>query len=193
MSVSLKGQFLIATPSMGDKRFFESLIYVIDHNEEGAMGLVVNHLLEGMQFFDILKEMKLGKKDELINIPTKIKTQKILRGGPVEKGRGFVLHSKDYSQDDNSFFISDEIGMTATRDILKAIAFGTPPQKSLFALGYCGWGKGQLENELKKNGWLITPYCEDLLFGTPFEKRYDLALSKLGANRASLSTTYGNA
>jgi len=193
LSISLKGQFLIAMPSMGDKRFLESLIYIIDHNEEGAMGLVVNNPMQGMQFLDILREMKLGEEDKLINLSPKIQEREILAGGPVEKGRGFVLHSKDYSQKNNSLSINDEISMSATSDVLKAIAFGTPPKKNLFALGYCGWSPMQLEGELKNNGWLITPHTSELLFEIPYNERYDFALSQIGATRASLSFTAGNA
>ncbi len=193
MPASLKGQFLIATPSMGDKRFFETIIYMIDHNKDGAMGLVINIPMHDMQFSDVLKEMKLGKKEELINLSPDIQTRAVLAGGPVDKSRGFVLHSKDYMQKDNSFSINDEISMTATSDVLKAIAFGKPPKKSLFALGYCGWSAMQLENELKNNGWLITPFTSALLFNIPLEERYDFALAQIGATRASLSPTFGNA
>jgi putative transcriptional regulator len=178
---------------MGDKRFFEGLIYIVDHNESGAMGLVINHQMQEMVFYDILKEMQLGEKEELILISEKILNQKVLRGGPVEKGRGFVLHSPDYSQKDNSFPINEEISMTATTDILKAIAFGPSPKNTLFALGYCGWSEGQLENEIKNNGWLISPYSKELIFEIPIDKKYNFALSQIGANRASLSPTSGNA
>jgi putative transcriptional regulator len=107
--------------------------------------------------------------------------------------RGFVLHSPDYFRDGNSYIVSDEVYLTATLDVLKAIAFRNAPAEALFALGYCGWGAGQLEGEIGRNGWLTVPFSRDLLFDTPIEQRYDAALGKLGITRASLSSTAGNA
>ena len=117
----------------------------------------------------------------------------MLRGGPVERGRGFVLHSTDYFREDNSYQVTSDVSLTATVDVLKAITFGPGPQNALFALGYCGWGPGQLEQELKDNGWLTTPHSEDLLFEIPLVERYDHALAEIGATRASLSPQSGNA
>jgi putative transcriptional regulator len=190
---SLKGQFLVAMPSMGDDRFRDSVIYLVGHGEEGAMGLVVNHSLDEMKFADILEELKLGEKDEIIHLPDPVKNRQVLRGGPVQRSRGFVLHSPDYFRHDNSYPVSEEVCLTATLDILKAIAFANEPADSLFALGYCGWSPGQLEGELKSNGWLTVPFSRDLLFDTPIPQRYDAALARLGITRASLSATAGNA
>jgi putative transcriptional regulator len=190
---SLKGQFLVAMPSMGDDRFHDAVIYLVGHGEEGAMGLVVNHSLEDMRFADILEELKLGNKDELIHLPEPVKNRKVLRGGPVQRSRGFVLHSPDYFRQDNSYPVTEEVCLTATLDILKAIAFKDSPADALFALGYCGWSPGQLEVELKHNGWLTVPFARDLLFETPIAERYDSALGRLGITRASLSGTAGNA
>jgi putative transcriptional regulator len=190
---SLKGQFLVAMPSMGDERFHDAVIYLVGHGEEGAMGLVVNHSLDDMRFADILEELKLGNRDELIHLPEPVKNRQVLRGGPVQRSRGFVLHSPDYFRQDNSYPVTEEVCLTATLDILKAIAFKNAPANALFALGYCGWSPGQLEGELKHNGWLTVPFSRDLLFETPIAERYDAALGCLGITRASLSGMAGNA
>jgi putative transcriptional regulator len=191
--ISLKGQFLVAMPGMGDERFHETVIYVVGHGDEGAMGLVVNQPVEDMRFADILDELGLGEKDEIIRLPSTVRDREVLRGGPVQRGRGFVLHSPDYFREGNSYVVNDEICLTATLDILKAMAFNNSPADAVFALGYCGWGPGQLENELGSNGWLTVPFSRALLFGTPLNNRYDLALSQLGITRATLSGTAGHA
>jgi putative transcriptional regulator len=191
--MSLKGQFLVAMPEMGDDRFRETVIFLVGHGDEGAMGLVVNRRLDDMRFADILEELKLGKKDEIIRLPSAIKDRDVLRGGPVQRSRGFVLHSTDYFRDGNSYSVSDEICLTATLDILKAMAFGPAPSNAIFALGYCGWSPGQLENEIKGNGWLTVPFSRDLLFSLPLGRRYDAALGMLGITRASLSGVAGRA
>jgi putative transcriptional regulator len=190
---SLRGQFLVAMPEMGDDRFRETVIYLVGHGEEGAMGLVVNRSVEDMRFADILEELKLGDEDELIHLSDDIKNRQVLRGGPVQKSRGFVLHSSDYFKVGNSYEVTDEICLTATLDILKAIAFKNSPSEALFALGYCGWSPGQLEQEIQGNGWLTVPFSRELLFGLPIEARYDAALARLGITRATLSASAGHA
>ena len=157
------------------------------------MGLVVNQSLNDMRFGDVLTELELGDKDEFIRMPEKVRERQVLRGGPVEMSRGFVLHTPDYFRDGNSYIVSDEVYLTATLDVLKAIAFRNAPAEALFALGYCGWGAGQLEGDIGRNGWLTVPFSRDLLFDTPIEQRYDAAIGKLGITRASLSSTAGNA
>jgi putative transcriptional regulator len=191
--MSLRGQFLVAMPGMGDERFHDSVVYLVGHSEEGAMGLVVNQSLEDMRFADILEELNLGEKDELIDLPAAVRDRRVMRGGPVQRSRGFVLHSPDYFRQDNSYPVNDEVCLTATLDVLKAIAFKNEPADAFFALGYCGWSPGQLEEEIKGNGWLTVPYTRDLLFDAPIEHRYDAALAHLGVTRASLSGAAGNA
>ena len=191
--ISLKGQFLVAMPGMGDERFHESVIYIVGHGDEGAMGLVVNRPVEDMHFADILEELELGKKDEMIHLPSRVRELEVLRGGPVQRGRGFVLHSPDYFREGNSYVVNDEICLTATLDILKAMAFRNAPADAVFALGYCGWAPGQLENEIGLNGWLTVPFSRNLLFGTPLSGRYDMALGQLGITRATLSGAAGHA
>ena len=191
--ISLRGQFLAAMPSMGDERFHETVIYVVGHGDEGAMGLVVNQPVEDMRFADILEELGLGEKDQIIRLPSTVRDREVLRGGPVQRGRGFVLHSPDYFREGNSYVVNDEICLTATLDILKAMAFQNSPANAVFALGYCGWAPGQLENEIALNGWLTVPFSRDLLFGTALESRYDIALAQLGITRATLSCAAGHA
>jgi putative transcriptional regulator len=191
--ISLKGQFLVAMPGMGDERFHESVIYIVGHGDEGAMGLVVNRPVEDMHFADILEELELGKKDEMIHLPSRVRELEVLRGGPVQRGRGFVLHSPDYFREGNSYVVNDEICLTATLDILKAMAFRNSPTDAVFALGYCGWAPGQLENEIGLNGWLTVPFSRNLLFGSPLSDRYDMALAQLGITRATLSGAAGHA
>ncbi len=191
---SLKGQFLVAMPGMGDDRFRETVIYLVGHgDEEGAMGLVVNQTLEDMRFADILEELKLGEHEEIIRLSDDVRDREVLRGGPVQRSRGFVLHSPDYFRQDNSYAVSDEVCLTATLDVLRAIAYKNAPADALFALGYCGWAPGQLEGEIRNNGWLTVPYSRGLLFDMPIERRYEAALAQLGITRASLSGVAGNA
>ncbi|MCZ4344639.1 YqgE/AlgH family protein [Devosia neptuniae] len=191
---SLEGQFLVAMPDMDDERFAESVILLVGHGEEGAMGLVVNHELANLRFADIIDELDLGEVDNLIKVPDAIRDRAVMRGGPVEKGRGFVLHSSDY-ESGNTYPVAGGVSLTATLDVLKAIAFGPKPTSSLFALGCCGWSPGQLEDELANNGWLTVPFSRALLFETPVEDRYEAALASLNdnINRATLSPDAGHA
>lgn len=188
---SLEGQFLVAMPDMADEQFAESVILVVGHGAEGAMGLVVNQELANLKFSDILDELDLGDPDAVIRLPDSIRDRVVMRGGPVEKGRGFVIHSGDYHSG-NTYRISNEVGLTATLDVLKAMAFGPAPQASLFALGCCGWSPGQLEDEIGANGWLTVPFSRKLLFDVPVERRYDEALASLHITRATLSTEPGH-
>ena len=190
---SLRGQFLVAMPEMGDERFRDSVIYLVGHGDEGAMGLVINQSLDDMKFADILEELQLGEKDELIRLPDDVRNRKVLRGGPVQKSRGFVLHSSDYFRVGNSYEVTDDICLTATLDILKAIAFKNSPSDALFALGYCGWSPGQLETEIQSNGWLHCPADPDLIFGRDVEDKYNRALHKIGIDPGMLSNDAGHA
>lgn len=189
---SLEGQFLVAMPDMADERFAESVILLVGHGSEGAMGLVVNHELANLRFADILDELDLGDPDAVIRLPDSIRQRAVMRGGPVEKGRGFVLHSSDY-RSGHTYQVTEGIGLTATLDVLKAMAFGPVPHASLFALGCCGWSAGQLEGEIAENGWLTAPFSRHLLFDTPVEQRYEAALESLHITRATLSPDAGHA
>ena len=189
---TLEGQFLVAMPDMADERFSQSVILVVGHSKDGAMGLVVNQELTNLRFADILDELDLGDPDAVINLPASIRDRVVMRGGPVERGRGFVLHSSDYSSG-NTYPVSGGVSLTATLDILKALAFGPAPKASLFALGCCGWSAGQLEEEIAHNGWLTVPFSPALVFETPIEERYDAALASLRITRATLSSDAGHA
>lgn len=189
---SLEGQFLIAMPDMADERFAESVILLVGHSSDGAMGIVVNHELANLRFSDILDELDLGDPDAVIRLPDTIRERSVMRGGPVEKGRGFVLHSADY-QSGNTYPVTEGVSLTATLDVLRAMAFGPAPRSSLLALGCCGWSAGQLEEEIIGNGWLTAPFSEHLVFETPVEDRYEAALASLHITRASLSPEAGHA
>ena len=181
----LTGQFLLAMPSMPDPRFARTLIYVCTHNKEGAMGLVINRPFEALDFEGLLEQLDI-EVDEF-NRDMAIQT-----GGPVEGGRGFVLHSADYVQD-STLIVSETVALTATVDILKEIAAGRGPRHALLALGYAGWSAGQLEAELQHNGWLTTEADDEILFNTDLEQKYPRALAKLGVDISMLSGDAGHA
>lgn len=189
---SLEGQLLVAMPDMSDERFVESVILLVGHGNEGAMGLVVNHELANLRFADILDELDLGDPDAVIRLPDTIRQRAVMRGGPVEKGRGFVLHSTDYKSG-NTYPVTTGISLTATLDVLRAMAFGPAPKASLLALGCCAWSAGQLEGEIADNGWLTVPVSGDIVFRTPVEDRYEAALASLHITRATLSPDAGHA
>ena len=176
----LDGQMLIAMPAMGDERFSRSLIYVCAHSSEGAMGIVVNQPAANIKFPDLLVQLDVIPAAELIQLPRKAGAVKVLKGGPVETGRGFVLHSADFFIENSTLPIDDGICLTATLDILKAIARGKGPESAVLALGYAGWGAGQLENEIQENGWLHCAADSELIFGTDNDNKYERALKKLG-------------
>lgn len=190
---TLKGQFLVATPDMGDERFAESVVYLVAHGEDGAMGLVVNQPMPDMHLSDVLAEVELGDDADSIRIPERLLAQDVFKGGPVDSSRGFVLHTSDYFRDGNSYAVDGDICLTATLDVLRAMAAGKGPSRSLLALGYCGWGAGQLEEELRQNGWLTATPSDELLFSVPASRKYDAALAAIGVTRATLSPSSGNA
>lgn len=181
----LTGQLLIAMPRMPDPRFARSVIYICAHSEDGAMGLVVNRLFEELSFQDLLEQVGL-KGDDLTNdIP-------VHSGGPVESGRGFVLHSTEFVHEE-TMVVDEGVALTASVDILRAIAHGEGPRQSLLALGYSGWGPGQLENEMHGNGWLNVPPDDDLLYGEALETKWKKAIAKIGIDFSMLSGDSGRA
>ena len=181
----LTGQFLIAMPGMPDDRFQQTLIYVCAHGPEGAMGLVVNKPMEAISFPDLLEQLE-------ITVPPEGEGIEVLFGGPVETGRGFVLHSPDYVHD-ATMVVNGDVALTATVDVLKAIAGGDGPRQSLLALGYAGWGPGQLDDEIKENGWLSVDADTELLFDTSVGSKWQGAMKKLGIDPLMLSDNAGNA
>src|SRR5690606_29044991 len=190
---TLKGQFLVATPDMGDERFAETVVYLIAHGDDGAMGLVINQPMEDMHLSDILVELDLGEEEDTIRIPDRLLKQDVFKGGPVDSSRGFVLHTSDYSGDGNSYPVDGDICLTATLDVLRAMMQGKGPRHSLLALGACGGSAGQLDEAWRKNGWLAAARSGDLLFTVPPRRKYDAALAAIGVTRATLSPTSGNA
>ena len=181
----LTGNLLVAMPTVGDSRFERALVYMCAHSKAGALGLVVNRLTNEITFPELLEQ--LG-----IDPPNGRRTIKVHFGGPVEESRGFVLHSGDYLQD-TTLVVNNEIGLTASVDVLTAIAEGEGPRCSLLALGYAGWGPGQLESEIHANGWLHVPADEGLLFGADVSTKWGKALAKIGIEVSSLSGEAGHA
>ena len=187
----LDDQFLIAMPGMKDDRFARSVVYVCDHGEEGAMGLIVNQMQQ-MRFPDLLVQLGVLEENEAIRLPPAARDFAIRNGGPVDRSRGFVLHSGDVTVE-SSMSVSDEIYLTATVDILRAISLGRGPQRALMALGYAGWAPGQLETEIAQNGWLTCPASAALLFDADIERMYDRVLASMGVDLAHLSHMAGHA
>jgi len=188
----LAGKLLIAMPGMSDARFDRSLILLCVHSETGAMGLIINKVMPMMKFSDLAAQLEMEVEagqpepaEEMWNMPVQY-------GGPVEPSRGFVLHSTDFMSADSSLPVSEKFALTATLDILKAMARNAGPRRSLLALGYSGWAPGQLEDEIQRNGWLHCDPDEHLLFGAPNEEKYMLALKKLGVDPAMLSSDAGH-
>lgn len=181
----LVGQFLAAMPAMTDPRFERSVIYICAHSAEGAMGLIVNKPMKDIQLPEILGQLGIETKTSCEKI-------QIHRGGPVETARGFVLHSADYERE-GTLKVNSEICLSATTEILRAIASGEGPERSLMALGYSGWGGGQLDEEIKQNAWLNIPADEQLLFSEDFDQKWQRALAKIGVSPHLLSGVAGHA
>ena len=181
----LSGQLLVAMPGMEDPRFVKTVIYMCAHNEDGAMGLVINRAIESLTFPDLLEQLGI----ETVDPDARINIQ---FGGPVESGRGFVLHSSDYSQD-VTMVVDNDVALTATIDILKAIAVGDGPRQRLLALGYSGWGPGQLDAEIKRNGWLHVDADKELVFGLDLDGKWERAIRKIGIDPRMLSGEAGHA
>jgi putative transcriptional regulator len=189
----LDGQMLIAMPTMRDERFARTLIYICAHSSEGAMGIVVNQPAANINFADLLVQLEVIKDADLIELPRRAGAVPVLKGGPVEPGRGFVLHSSDFFIENSTLPIDDGICLTATLDVLKAIAKGDGPNSALLALGYAGWAPGQLETEIQENGWLHCSADPDLIFGEDLGHKYERALKKLGIHAGMLSSEAGHA
>jgi putative transcriptional regulator len=189
----LDGQLLIAMPVMGDPRFERSVIYMCAHSADGAMGIMVNRPAGSIDFPDLLVQLNIISKNDQIKLPDTAESMKVMRGGPVDTGRGFVLHSSDFFLANATLPIDDQICLTATVDILKAIANGNGPKHAILALGYAGWGPGQLETEIQGNGWLHCAADPDLIFGTDVDEKYARALAKIGIDLGMLSNEAGHA
>ena len=177
----LSGQFLIAMPGMGDPRFSQSVVYLCAHSSDGAMGLIVNKPTPEVRFSDLLTQLEIDAQPGLRDI-------RVHFGGPVENSRGFVLHSADYSSGKATLKVDDGMSLTATLDVLEEIAQGRGPQSSFLALGYSGWGPGQLEEEIAQNGWLVSDARSDIVFGRANEHKWMAAVKSLGIDPVSLSS-----
>lgn len=189
----LDGQLLVAMPGMTDERFARSVIYLCAHSEEGAMGIVVNQPARVKNFPDLLVQLQVIAPEERISLPRGAEEIQVLSGGPVQTDRGFVLHSPDFFLDNSTLPIDDGVSLTATIDILRAIAAGEGPDHALLALGYAGWDAGQLEEEIQKNGWLHCPADPALLFDRDLGGKYVRALRSMGVDLERLSSSAGHA
>jgi putative transcriptional regulator len=189
----LDGNLLVAMPSIGDSRFDRSVIYLCAHSAEGAMGIVVNKPAEGITFPELLERLNIVPEGQRISLPPSIARMHVQFGGPVETGRGFVLHTTDYFAADSTLPIDEKIGLTATLDVLRAIARGRGPRRALMALGYAGWGPGQLETEIEANAWLSVSPDEALLFGEANDAKWRQAFAKLRVDPLLLSAAAGHA
>lgn len=185
--MDLSGKLLIAMPGMGDPRFERALIFVCAHSDEGAMGLMVNKPLPDLSFDDLLEQLSIAPAAEAR------RDIRVHLGGPVEHGRGFVLHSGDYSAPESTLSVDERFGMTATLDILEDIARGDGPAQSLLALGYAGWGPEQLESEFQANGWLSCEASPEIVFGADDNGKWERALESLGVSPLGLSASAGRA
>ena len=182
----LEGKLLIAMPGMGDPHFEKSVVFMCAHSADGAMGIIINKPVTGLSFHDLMEKLELAVTPSTPNFP-------ILYGGPVETGRGFVLHSGDYESSDATLPVSEDVSLTATLDILRAMADGRGPEHAIFALGYAGWSPGQIEDEIRRNGWIHCDSDPELLFDTGLDVKWAIALRKLGIDASGLSAHAGHA
>jgi putative transcriptional regulator len=183
----LTGKMLIAMPGIGDPRFERALVLICAHDQDHAMGVAVNRPVEGLTLPDLLSRLEIRTSVEL---PPDL----VLLGGPVDRERGFVVHTNDYMAGDHSLAVSESVALTATREVLEAMAGSEhPPRRAALALGYAGWGAGQLEHEIRENVWLTCEADEELIFGGDHAAKWSKALAKLGIDPSLLSSTAGRA
>ncbi len=183
------GKLLLAMPTLGDPRFHRAVILLCAHDENGAMGLVVNHVMAGVEFSHLVKQLEMTS-DIQVAIPAP--TVPVLSGGPVENSRGFLLHSAEFKHKD-TVAVADAYAITGTIEALRDVATGQGPEKVLFILGYAGWGAGQLEREIQDNAWLVTEPDPAIIFGTAPEQKWEMAVQKLGFSSSMLSRETGRA
>ena len=181
----LTWHLLVAMPGMSDERFARSVVFLCAHSEEGAMGIVINRELESLTFEELIEQLDLKPGGTRVDLP-------VQAGGPVETGRGFVLHSVDYRHE-GTLVVGEDVALTATVDILRAIAQGEGPRRRILALGYAGWSPGQLEAEIRANGWLNVAADADLVFDPALDEKWERAMAKIGVDARMLSTSGGHA
>ncbi len=183
---SFQGQLLLATPDMGDPRFRFTVIYVVSHDQRGAMGIIINKGKSGLHISDMLDQIGIEGDVKVADTP-------VLNGGPVDIDRGFVLHSADYFKKDTSLKISDTLSLTSTKDVLEALVSDDAPERAMLAVGYAGWGRGQLEKEIMDNAWLVIEADEDLVFSNDLDGKWASALGEMGIDPSALSHGGGRA
>jgi len=183
----LSGRMLIAMPGIGDPRFERSVVFLCAHDEEHAIGLAVNRPVDGLTLESLFEKIGVDKPIR------RVADEPVLMGGPVERERGFVLHTDDYICNGVSMPVMEGLALTTTRDVLQAMSGVQAPRKSFLALGYAGWGPGQLDREVRESVWLVCEPDESLLFGDDHEHKWSLALEKLGVSAAMLSMEGGRA
>lgn len=188
--MNLEGKLLIAMPAMGDTRFELSVILMCVHSEKGGMGLIINKPSTDIRMSDVLDQLEIGSSE---SVSGAARDMTVHYGGPVETGRGFVLHSDDYKSSLQTLEVPGGFGMTATMDILEEIAEGQGPEQALMMLGYAGWGPGQLEQEIAQNGWLTADSSPQVVFQVPARHKWSAALESLGVDPLNLSATAGHA
>jgi putative transcriptional regulator len=189
----LEGQCLIAMPQMGDQRFERAVVFMCAHSADGAMGIIVNKPARNVTFVDLLTQLSIIDEDNAIRLPEMARNVPVHSGGPVETGRGFVLHTPDFVLREATLVTGNDVCLTATVEILRAIASGHGPSQALLALGYAGWAPGQLEHEISNNGWLHCEADYGLLFDPDIDAKYERAIGKLGIDPALLSSAAGHA
>ena len=189
---SLCGKFLMAMPGMGDTRFDRTVIYICAHSEEGAMGFIINQTLESPNISDFLCQLEIITEEERGKLPENISKIEMSAGGPVEPGRGFILHSPDFDSE-STVKVHGDVCLTATLEILRAIATGKGPKLCFMALGYSGWSAGQLEDEIASNGWLSADADERIIFDQKNETKYNRSLKLLGVDESLLTSSSGHA
>jgi putative transcriptional regulator len=190
MTTSLKGKLLIAMPGMVDTTFAESVVFVCSHSGDGALGLIINKPMQGLNFMELADKLDMRNTSE--DVRSRLEDTPILMGGPVDQHRGFVLHSSDYAAREGSMTVMDGFKLTATLDVLQDMAQGRGPIQSTLTLGYSGWSPGQLENEILNNGWLHCDADADLVFSPDWPQKHTRALNKLGVDPRMLSTQAGH-
>lgn len=189
----LNGQLLIAMPTMQDPRFARSVVYMCTHTKDGAMGLIINQRANNISFPELLVQARIVREGSEHSVPPAVQAMHVHVGGPVETGRGFVLHTAEFQGKDSTVSIDETMSLTATIDILRAIAKGRGPVRSLLALGCAGWSAGQLEREMQANGWLHCSSDPDLVFDPALERKYERALARIGVNPSHLVSQAGHA
>ena len=191
-STFLEGQFLVAMPNMGDARFENTIIFVCAHNDEGAMGFIINRAMANPSVTEFLKKLGLVSELDIGKIPSDVSQKELHTGGPVEPGRGFVLHSPDYHST-TTLKVNGEVSLTATLEILRDIAVGKGPKDYFLALGYSGWGSGQLEDEIAANGWLTCNHGSSIIYDRDHDTKYMRIMKSMGIDPRLISVETGHA